>query len=84
MASPPAGLSLEFTVQVEGEKPQVLRADSALSAPWTPPHPPSRARCGPSAGGRVGERVVCPAGEVSATVSDLGLGFDTSELPRTC
>jgi hypothetical protein len=84
VASPPAGLSLEFTVQVEGEKPQVLRADSALSATWTPPASPKPREVRLSAGGRVGERVVCPAGEVSATVSDLGLGFDTSELPRTC
>ncbi|HYO59650.1 hypothetical protein [Archangium sp.] len=84
VASPPAGLSLEFTVQVDGEKPQVLRADGTLSATWTPPASPKPREVRLSAGGRAGERVVCPAGEVSATVSDLGLGFDTSELPRTC
>lgn len=84
VASPPAGLSLEFTVQVDGEQPQVLRADGALSATWTPPASPKPREVRFSAGGRVGERVVCPAGEISATVSDLGLGFDTSELPGTC
>ncbi len=84
VASPPAGLSLEFTVQVDGEQPQVLRADGALSATWTPPASPRPREVRLSAGGRAGERVVCPAGEVSATVSDLGLGFDTSELPGTC
>ncbi|AKJ05906.1 hypothetical protein ATI61_110346 [Archangium gephyra] len=84
VASPPAGLSLEFTVQVDGEQPRVLRADGALSATWTPPASPKPREVRFSAGGRTGERVVCPAGEVSATVSDLGLGFDTSELPRTC
>jgi hypothetical protein len=81
---PPAGLSLEFTVQVEGEPPRTLPADGTLSATWTPPASPTPREVHLSAGGRAGERVVCPTEEVLATVSDLGLGFDTSELPRTC
>lgn len=84
VGTPPAGLSLSFTVQVEGEPPRTLSADGALSAAWTPPASPKPREVRISAGGRAGDRVVCPAGEVSATVSDLGLGFDTSELPRTC
>jgi len=80
----PAGLSLSFTVQVEGEPTQTLAADKELSASWTPPASPRPRRVRISAGGRAGERVVCPAGEATATVSDLGLGFDTSDLPRTC
>jgi hypothetical protein len=62
----------------------MLSADGALSAAWTPPASPKPREVRISAGGRAGDRVVCPAGEVSATVSDLGLGFDTSDLPRTC
>ncbi|WNG45578.1 hypothetical protein F0U60_16835 [Archangium minus] len=80
----PAGLSLTFTVQVEGEPAQTLVADQEQSASWTPPASPQPRQARISVGGRVGERVVCPAGEVTTTVSDLGLGFDTSELPRTC
>jgi hypothetical protein len=84
VTAPPPGLALEFTVQVEGDAPQRLAADAERSAPWTPPASPRPRAARISAGGRAGERVVCPAGEVSLTVSDLGLGFDTSELPRTC
>jgi hypothetical protein len=84
VTSPPPGLSLAFTVQVEGEKPGTLPADASLSAAWTPPASPRPREVRISAGGRAGERVVCPTEEVTATVSDLGLGFDTSELPRTC
>jgi hypothetical protein len=84
VTSPPAGLSLAFTVQVEGEKPGTVPADASLSAVWTPPASPKPREVRISAGGRAGDRVVCPSEEISATVSDLGLGFDTSELPRTC
>ncbi len=84
VTSPPAGLSLAFTVQVEGEKPGTIPADGSLSAAWTPPASPKPREVRISAGGRAGDRVVCPTEEVTATVSDLGLGFDTSELPRTC
>ena len=80
----PAGLSLAFTVQVEDEPTQTLAVDKELSASWTPPASPRPRQVRISAGGRAGERVVCPAGEATATVSDLGLGFDTSGLPRTC
>ena len=80
----PAGLSLAFTVQVDGEPVQTLAADKELSASWTPPASPRPRQVRISAGGRVGERIVCPAGEATATVSDLGLGFDTSGLPHTC
>ena len=82
--TPPAGLSLAFTVQVEDAPALTLPADAGLSATWTPPASPQPREVRLSAGGRAGERVVCPAPEVSATVSDLGLGFDTSELPRVC
>lgn len=84
VSAPPAGLSLTFTVQVDGEAPTTLAADGALSAAWTPPASPKPREVRISAGGRAGDRVVCPAGEVTAMVSDLGLGFDTSDLPRTC
>lgn len=84
VSSPPPGLSLTFTVQVDGESAKTLAADSALSAAWIPPASPKPREVRISAGGRAGDRVVCPAGEVTATVSDLGLGFDTSDLPRTC
>ncbi|QRK04506.1 hypothetical protein JQX13_30125 [Archangium violaceum] len=84
VSAPPAGLELRFNVQVEGEKPESLSADASLSASWTPPASPKPREVRISAGGRAGDRVVCPAGEVPATVSDFGLGFDTSTLPRTC
>jgi hypothetical protein len=82
--SPPAGLSLEFTLQVEGEPPVRVQANDTLAATWTPPPSPKPRTVRLSAGGRAGERVVCPAREESVTVSDLGLGFDTSKLPTTC
>lgn len=80
----PSGLELTFTVQVDGEAARTLQADGAQAASWTPPASPTPRQVRVSASGRIGERVVCPAGEVSVTVSDLGLGFDTSELPKTC
>lgn len=84
VATPPAGLALEFTVQVEDEDPITIAADRELSAAWTPPASPSPREARLSAGGRAGDRVVCPAEELPVTVSDLGLGFDTSKLPGTC
>lgn len=80
----PAGLTLSFNVQVDGERPQVLPASAEGSASWVPPASPKPRTVRLSASGRAGDRVVCPAGEVTATVSDLGLGFDTSALPTTC
>lgn len=90
LAAPPPGTTLEFRVQVEGEAARTLPASGALEASWTParqppssqPSPPRQVRV--SASGHAGDRVVCPAGEATATVSELGLGFDTSDLPRTC
>lgn len=87
LATPPPGTTLEFLVQLEGEAAQKLPASGALEAGWLPPRsaqpaPARQARI--SASGRAGDRVVCPAGEVTVTVSELGLGFDTSDLPRTC
>ncbi|QRO00333.1 hypothetical protein JRI60_15525 [Archangium violaceum] len=84
VTAPPAGLSLEFTVQVQEEKPVTLSADTSLSATWIPPASPKPREVRIRAGGRAGEHVVCPTEEVIAKVSDLGLGFDTSALPRTC
>jgi hypothetical protein len=84
IASPPAGLSLEFTVQVEGEPPRRLQANETLAATWTPPPSPKPRPVRLSVGGRAGAQVVCPASEETVTVSDLGLGFDTSDLPKTC
>jgi hypothetical protein len=94
LASPPPGTTLEFRVQVDAEAPKTLPASSALEAAWTPPRSSgqgSDARSGStprqvriSVSGRAGDRVVCPAGEATMTVSDLGLAFDTSDLPRTC
>jgi hypothetical protein len=84
ITSPPAGLSLEFTLHVEGEPPQRVPANETRAATWTPPPSPKPRTVRISAGGRAGEQVVCPAREVAVTVSDLGLGFDTSELPTTC
>jgi hypothetical protein len=84
VTAPPPGLSLAFTLQVEGEAALELAADKDHSAVWTPPASPQPREVRISAGGRAGDRVVCPAGEVSVTVSDFGLGLDTSEMPHTC
>lgn len=84
VTSPPAGLQLEFTVQVEGEPSRTLPADASLAAMWTPPASPKPREARLSVGGHVGARGVCPAEELPVTVSDLGLGFDTSTLPGTC
>jgi hypothetical protein len=80
----PSGLALDFTVQVQGEAAQKLKASGPTEAEWTPPPSPSPRTVRLSVSGKVGERVVCPASELVASVSDLGLGFDTSALPRTC
>ncbi|MFP2930838.1 hypothetical protein ACLESO_37690 [Pyxidicoccus sp. 3LG] len=87
LASPPPGTTLEFLVRMDGEAARKLPADGALEAGWTPTlpsptSPPTQVRI--SASGRAGERVVCPAGETTVSVSRLGLDFDTSDLPRTC
>ncbi|WP_257453987.1 hypothetical protein [Archangium lipolyticum] len=85
VTAPPPGLALSFTLQVEGAPELNLAADKDLSAAWTPPASPQPREVRISAGGRMGDRVVCPAaGEVTVTVSDLGLGLDTSEMPSTC
>jgi len=78
------GVSLVFTLSVEGEGAREEKADSSLSASWMPPPSPSPRRVEISAGGRAGARVICPAGPVHVTLSDIGVGFDTSALPRTC
>ncbi len=82
--TPPPGLALSFTVQAQGEPAQVLKARGTLDVDWVPPASPQPRPVRVSASGQVGDRVVCPAGEVVASVSDLGLSFDTSALPRTC
>ena len=84
LASPPPAVQLSFTVQVDGEAAVTVPADASLAASWMPPASSSPRAVSLSASGRAGDRIVCPAGEVHATASDVGLGFDTSGLPATC
>ncbi|MBI5532515.1 MAG: hypothetical protein HY898_07360 [Deltaproteobacteria bacterium] len=80
----PPGTSLTFSVQVQGEKQQSVAASATLEASWTPPPAPDPKTAILSAGGRAGDKIICPAETVQLTLSDLGLGFDTSGLPTTC
>lgn len=82
--TPPPGVALSFRVQVQGEPDDVVIARDNLEADWTPPASPKPRMVRISASGQAGDHVICPADEVIAYASDLGLSFDTSELPRTC
>jgi hypothetical protein len=82
--TPPPDVALSFRVQVQDAPAEVLTARGTLDADWTPPASPKQRRVRLSASGHAGGRVVCPGNEVYAWVSDLGLSFDASELPRTC
>jgi hypothetical protein len=79
-----AGVVLMFRVQVDDQPAVEVPASATLEASWSAPGAPSPRRVQISAQGKAGERMICPAGPVEATLSDLGLGFDASGLPKTC
>ncbi|MES2644217.1 MAG: hypothetical protein V4850_32325 [Myxococcota bacterium] len=77
--------SLTFTVSLAGTPDVTLPADANLQATWTPPPSPTPRALTIRAGGNAGGRVVCPGKAVAqATVSDIGIGFDVSDLPGVC
>lgn len=79
-----AGASLVFSVLTPGGGAPTLPADSALEATWTPPAATAPEAVSFSASGTVGSQTICPSTAVTATYSDLGLGFDDSGLPTRC
>lgn len=83
-ALPDAGpVALVFHVELEDAPPAELPADGQLQALWTALASPSPRAVHLRAGGSAGARVVCPAGDRAAVVSDLGLGVD-AKLPARC
>jgi hypothetical protein len=80
----PAGLALSFSATVgSGQATQLPAAPGALTAQWVPPSTPAPTQVKVSAGGSAGPLAVCPAGEVAAPLSELGLSFDVKG-PATC
>lgn len=79
-----AAASLVFSVVTTGAVTPPLPADGALEVGWTPPAAPTPQRVSISASGTLGAQTICPSGIVTATYSDLGLGFDDSALPTRC
>jgi len=83
-----ASTQLAFTVKVQGKSPTSVPAGDDLSATWTPPPSTAPRRATIQASGESGGQVVCPArgdgGGVEVGFSDLGLSFDTEEMPETC
>lgn len=78
------GAQLEFEVRPEGLAASKVAADARLEARYTPPASADPRPIQLSVSGRVGERAICPAPEVTVTASDSGLGFDLSALPDRC
>lgn len=83
----PAG-GLSFTILGAADDPIVIPADADLKARWTPPPSPDPRQVRILASGQSGGRTICradgEAGEITATVSDLGIGYGTTELPEVC
>ncbi|MDP2312629.1 MAG: hypothetical protein Q8P41_06965, partial [Pseudomonadota bacterium] len=84
-APTPKASSLTFTLSLAGAPDVTVPADANLQATWTPPPSPTPRTLTIRAGGTADGRVACPAkGVAEATVSDIGIGFDTSDLPGVC
>lgn len=80
----PADLALTFTVTRPDADALTLTAGASGETRWTPDAAWTDVSFEVVAGGSAGTRTVCPQGPVSATVTSLGLGWDTSALPERC
>lgn len=76
--------SLEFVVDAVGQAQGRLQASAAFEASWIPPASPDPRAVTVSASGTADGFPVCPSRRFTGTFSDVGLGFDTSDLPRRC
>lgn len=81
--SVPAGAALTITLTPDDADPVTLAVTDG-TATWTPPERTGPYTVSVSVGGRANGKSVCPGNRVRLSVSGLGLGLDTSELPSTC
>lgn len=78
------GAQLEFDVRPAGMAATKVAANASLEARYTPPASADPRPIQLSVSGRVGERAICPAPEITVEASDSGLAFDLSDLPDRC
>lgn len=77
-------LDLTWTVVPAGSAPIELKSAADGTASWTPPADLSNQGVSIGLGGRADGFSACPVREAKVTVSELGLGWETSKLPTVC
>lgn len=83
-AAPSGPIALTWTLDAGDGLVERISSAPDGTASWTPTEAWRGRTVKLRAGGSAGGDQLCPAGAVTVTLSELGLGLDPSELPEAC